>query len=183
MGARSWQAKAWATAPGALLAALLLALPQAAGAGPVGAAAFEDENIEKAAIARINARHLANAHVQAACFHRRLLLTGEVPDEAARAEVQKAVSGIENVQGVDDELVVGPISGISTRTRDSWITSDVQFRLRKGGFGRDAVKVVTEDGAVYLMGALTHKDGAAAAEIASTTERVERVVLVFQYLD
>ncbi len=178
MGLRSCRRQAGVVAMGALLAVLPLA---AAAEG--GAAAFADENIEKAAIARINGQHFANAHVKVASFHRRLLLTGEVPSEAVRAEVQKTVSGIENVQGIDDELVVGPISGISTRTRDSWITSDVQFRLRKGGFGRDAVKVATENGTVYLMGTLTRKDGAAAAEIASATDRVERVVLVFQYLD
>lgn len=170
--------------PGRFVAGVLAALlPLAAAAEGPGSAAFQDENIVKGAIARINAEHFANARVNAACFQGRLLLTGEVPSDSMRAEAEKAVSGIANVRGIDNELAVAPIIGISVRTRDSWITSDVKFRLLKNGFGRDTVRVVTEDGTVYLMGTVTRKDGSAAAELASTTERVQRVVLVFQYLD
>jgi osmotically-inducible protein OsmY len=169
----------------ALLAAALAggALPVATAAPVGGASLFEDENIVKAAVARISARGFDNAHVNVACFHRRLLLTGEVANDGERSAVQQTVTGIPNVQSLDNELVVGPVSGISARTTDSWITSDVKFRLLKGGFGRNDVRVVTENGTVYLMGQLTRRQGAAAANIASTTNRVERVVLVFQYTD
>lgn len=164
----------------ALLGAVLAwgALP-----GAASASVFEDENIVKAAVARIGARRFNDAHVNVACFHRRLLLTGEVANDAERAAVQRAVSGVPNVQSLDNELVLGPVSGISARTTDSWITSDVKFRLLKGGFSRNDVRVVTENGTVYLMGTLTRRQGAAAANIASTAGRVQRVVLVFQYTD
>ncbi len=168
---------------GLAMGALLALLPGAAGAAPAGESAFEDENIVRAAVARINAARLGNAHVNAVSFHRYLLLTGEVPSAAVRSQVEQAVAGIAGVDGVDDELVVGPISGISARTRDSWITSDVKFRLLKKGLGSDVIRVVVENGAVFLMGSVTRKDGAAAAEVASGTDHVERVVLVFHYLD
>jgi osmotically-inducible protein OsmY len=170
--------------PGGLLAGALAALlSTAAAAQPGGEAAFTDENIVKAAVARIGAESLQNARVNVASFHGRVVLTGEVPGEDVRAQAEKVVSGIPNVRGIDNELVIGPIIGISTRTRDSWINSDVKIRLLKNGFGQDVVRAVTEDGTVYLMGAVTRKDGAAAAEIASTTEHVGRVVLAFEYTD
>lgn len=172
--------------PGVVAAGMLLAaLPAlAVAADAADGSVFDDENIVKAAIGRINAAGLHDAHVNIASFQRRMLLTGEVPNAAARADVKKAVSGIARVVSVDDELAVGPIIGITARTRDSWISSDVKLRLyREGGFGTDRIHVVTENGAVFLMGTVTRKEGATAADIASTTERVARVVLVFQYLD
>ncbi|PWB48417.1 MAG: transporter, partial [Nitrosomonadales bacterium] len=45
------------------------------------------------------------------------------------------------------------------------------------------VKVVTENGVVYLMGMVTRKEAEDAAEIARTTTDVRRVVKVFEYLD
>jgi osmotically-inducible protein OsmY len=174
--------RAWVLAAGLFGAALPLAAGADNGAAE-RAAAFVDENITKAAVARIGVQRMASARVNADAFHRHLLLTGEVPDEATRAAAEKAVSGIPEVQGIANELVVGPIIGISTRTRDSWITSEVKFRLLKKGFGRDMVRVVTEGGTVYLMGRVSRKDGSAAAEVASTTDHVARVVLVFEYVN
>lgn len=171
-------------AVGALMSvALAGALTPSAAAGRGRVSVFEDENIVKAAVARVDARHFKQAHVNVSSFHRRLLLTGQVANDADRAAVQRLVAGVPDVQSVDNELVVGPVTGISTRTADSWITSDVKFRLLKDGFGRDDVRVVTENGTVYLMGTLTRRQGREAANVASTTSHVQRVVLVFQYTD
>jgi osmotically-inducible protein OsmY len=45
------------------------------------------------------------------------------------------------------------------------------------------VKVVTENSVVFLMGLVKHKEGDDAADIASTTNGVTRVVKVFEYID
>jgi osmotically-inducible protein OsmY len=166
----------------AVLSALALLL-----SGPVRADApsvFDDENIETEALNRIASLHIPAAHINVACLNRRLLLTGEVPSEAAKAEVDKAVAALPKVRGISNELVVDQVSGVASRTRDSWITSDVKSGLRRNGLSRDhTLKVVAENGTVYLMGSLSRKDAAAAADIASTTSRVRRVVMVFEYTD
>ncbi len=145
---------------------------------------FDDENIESDAMSRINSGHSGKVHVTVTSFNRRLLLTGEVPNAASRAEIEKLVGGVPKVRAISNELVVDEISGLSTRTTDSWITSDVKRRLRgSSALSSDQIKVVAENGAVYLMGNVNRKQGAAAAEIASTTNRVQRVVLLFDYLD
>lgn len=168
-----------------LLALLPLCMaPQNAPAQDTGVSVFDDENIESAALARISNGHNGSVHVNVASFNRRLLLTGEVPSAAAKAEIEKLVAGVPKVRAISDELAVGDISGISTRTADSWIASDVKRRLRgNAAFSSDQVKAVVENGTVFLMGNVYRKQGAAAAEIASTTNRVQRVVLVFDYLD
>jgi osmotically-inducible protein OsmY len=50
-------------------------------------------------------------------------------------------------------------------------------------FYANHVKVVTENSVVYLMGLVKHKEADDAAEIASSTSGVQRVVKVFEYID
>ncbi len=144
---------------------------------------FEDRNLERQAISRINSRQLADIHVNVTAFNRRMLLTGEVPSDSVRAEVGRIVSGIPNIQGVSNELMVGEMRGIASQTSDSFTTSDVKLRLAKSSLGIGRVKVVTEGGTVFLMGLVSRSEGRSAAELASTTKGVERVVMLFEYQD
>lgn len=168
-----------------MLALFIGALPGCATTDslPTGSV-FEDENIEKQTVSRVNSLHTGSVHVNVTCFNRRLLLTGEVPNDASKGEIEKIVSGVANVKAINNELVVGQISGISSRTSDSWITSDVKFRfINSASFHANQVKVTTESGTVFLMGTVHRREGASAAELASTTNGVQRVVLLFEYLD
>ncbi len=45
------------------------------------------------------------------------------------------------------------------------------------------VKVVTEDGTVFLMGLVTRAEAESAAQTAATTSGAQRVVKVFEYID
>ncbi len=150
---------------------------------PPAVSVFDDENIEKEAIARINSAGTWDAHVNVTSFKRRVLLTGQVPNAGVREELARIAGAVPKVRGVANELVVGNITGISSRTSDSWVTSDVKFRLMKGTMPSDDILVTTENGVVFLMGTLRRNQGAAAAELAATTRGVRRVVLVFEYLD
>lgn len=151
---------------------------------PPAASVFDDENIEKEVILRVNSQNTGKVRVNVTCFNRRVLLTGEVPNETSKSEIAKIVSGVPKVRAVSNELIVGEISGISSRTSDSWVTSDVKFRfLKNGAFPADQIKPTTDNGTVFLMGTVRRKAGASAAELASTTKGVQRVVMVFDYLD
>ncbi len=177
----------WRLLPGIALLAAGIAAGLAGCAAPEERPAvsiFDDENIEKQAIAEINARHTGKVHVNVTAFNRRLLLTGEVPTDASKEEIARIVSGVAKVRAVSNELVVGDISGLSSRTSDSMITSDVKYRLRgNGAFRAEDIKATTEAGTVFLLGNVHRRAGAAAAEVASTTKGVQSVVLVFDYLD
>ena len=145
---------------------------------------IEDNAIEIKAGNQVNQKYPNNVHVNVTSFDRQVLITGEVPDEATRAEVARIVTGVENVKAVTNELAIGSASGIGSRSHDSLVTSDVKLRfVNSKDFNANDVKVVTENGVVYLMGMVFHKEGDAAADIASTTSGVARVVKVFEYLD
>jgi len=162
------------------------------GAGAAGAMSYEDrrttgvqiddEGIELRAGNRIGERYGDKAHVNVTSFNRGVLLTGEVPDEKAKQDIEKIAATVPNVRLVANELRVGPPSSFSDRANDSAITGKVKAHFVDAGkFSAVHVKVVTEASVVYLLGLVTETEGKLAAEIASTTGGVKKVVKVFDY--
>lgn len=144
----------------------------------------EDQAIENKAFDRIGKQYKNAVHANVTSFNRNVLISGEVPSEAVKAEIGRLVSGIENVRNVSNELVVSGTSSMTSRSSDSLITSDVKLRfMGDKRFSADHVKVVTENGTVFLMGIVKRAEAEAATEIASTTGGVQRVVRLFEYLD
>ncbi len=143
---------------------------------------LDDDAIELRAATRIGDRFPDKIHVNVAAFNRAVLITGEVPDEAVRAEVEKIVQGVPNVRGVTNEVQLAPVTSFGDRTGDSFITTQVKARyLRAKAFNPVHVKVVTEAGVVYLMGVLTEREADDAVDIARTTSGVRKVVKIFEY--
>jgi len=144
----------------------------------------EDTAIELKASSRIGQKLKEGVHLNAFSFNRMLLLTGEMPDAAAREEAERIARGIENVRGVYNELVVSGVSSFTVRSNDSLITSKVKTRfLDSRKFNGIHVKVVTENSVVYLMGLVKREEANDATEVARTTSGVQKVVRVFEYID
>lgn len=142
----------------------------------------DDEGIELRASNRISERFGDKVHVNVTAFNRSVLLTGEVPDANAKAEIEKLVQGVVNVRAVTNDLQVGPNSSFSARANDSGITGKVKGRFVDAGkFSAVHVKVVTESGVVYLLGLVTETEANLAVDIARTTSGVRKVVKVFEY--
>ena len=145
---------------------------------------IEDEGIEDKATNLIGTKYKDTVHVNVTSFNRHVLVTGEAPNEEAKADIAKIVESVANVKAVSNELVVSGNTGLTSRSGDSIITGDVKLRfLNNKVFQPDHVKVITENGVVFLMGLVYHKEADAATDIASTTKGVQRVVRVFEYLD
>jgi len=143
----------------------------------------EDQGIEFKAESRIRDKYKV-AHINLTSYSRMVLITGEVPDAAAKADVEKIVRAVENVRGIYNEVAVGPIGPLSARTNDSFITSKVKARfVDQRKFNAIHVKVVTEADVVYLLGLVKRKEADDAVEIARTTSGVKRVVKLFEYID
>jgi osmotically-inducible protein OsmY len=147
----------------------------------VGAQA-DDEAIElKFANNRSN-KYGDRVHVNVTCYNGIVLLTGEVPDDATRAEIEQMARAIDKVRVVHDEVAVRPNTPMSERTNDTYLTGLVKSRfVEENKFPATFVKVVTERGVVYLMGIVSRNEGDAAAQIAATTKGVQRVVKLFEY--
>ncbi len=142
-----------------------------------------DEGIEIRAANRVREKFGDRVHVNVTSYNRTVLLTGEVPDVTARDEIEKMISGVANVKAISNELAVGAISTLSNRSNDVYITSKVKARfIDAGQVSPMHVKVVTENGVVYLMGMVTQRESTAAVEVARTTAGVQKVVRVFEII-
>ena len=123
-------------------------------------------------------------HTNVTSYNRVVLLTGEVVSEAARKRAIEIVRSISKVKRVHNELRVADLTVFSERSQDSWLTTKVKTKmLTTDGFDANRVKVVTENDTVYLMGLVTPDEGQIAADIASTTDGVNRVVTLYEYVD
>lgn len=145
-----------------------------------------DQEIELKAGHRLRENTTAadNVHVNFTSFNQRLLITGEAPTAELKARIGELGKGVTSVKEVFNELVIAPPSSASSRANDAYLTTKVKARfLDDKRFSVNHVKVVTENGVVYLMGLVRREEGDAAAEVAARTTGVKRVVKVFEYLD
>ncbi|WP_136413615.1 MULTISPECIES: BON domain-containing protein [Oxalobacteraceae] len=178
---------------GAVITSLQGCIEMAVGTAVVGTLAATDRRTfgaqteDKAILVKGEAR-AANAvgdagHVNVASFNRKVLLTGEVRDEAMKAAVEREVGSIEGVQSIVNELEVGGVSSFTSRSNDSLITGKVKasFVDAKDIYA-NSIKVVTERGTVYLMGRVTQREGRIAADVARGVSGVHKVVKVFDYI-
>lgn len=124
-----------------------------------------------------------SGHINVTSFNRKILLTGEVPNEAAKAAAEREAAAIEGVQSVVNELAIAGASNFTSRSSDTLITGKVKASfVDEKNLSANAIKVVTERGVVYLMGRVTQNEGNLAAEIARGVSGVAKVVKVFEYI-
>ena len=148
-----------------------------------GGTQIEDQSIELKSGGRIREAIGEKGHINVTSYNRIVLVSGEVPTDADKAAAEKAVAGIEGVTNVVNELEVGANSTISTRSSDTVITTRVKSGLIDAkDIQASAIKVVTERGNVYLMGRVSEREAARAADIARSQPSVMKVVRVFEIL-
>lgn len=142
----------------------------------------EDESIGWKVV-QIASRYGDRAHINGTSYNRKLVLTGEVPDEATKAEVVAAARAIPNVREVWDELVIGFNSSHSSRVNDAYVTSKVRGRfVDSSQFSVNHVKAFTEAKVVYLLGLLTAREASAVTEVARSTAGVSKVVSLIEII-
>jgi osmotically-inducible protein OsmY len=143
----------------------------------------EDKTITVKAELKIPKITGENGHVNIASYNRKVLLTGEVRDEAMKAAVEREVRTIEGVEGVVNELEIAGPSSYTSRSNDALITTKVKASLvDMKTISATSFKVVTERGTVYLMGRVTQREGNIAADVAKGVSGVNRVVKIFEYI-
>ena len=69
----------------------------------------EDERIEQRSAIAIRENFSEKEHVNVVSYNRQVLLTGEVPSDRVRAQVEQLIGKIENIRLVVNELGIGPL--------------------------------------------------------------------------
>ena len=146
---------------------------------------IDDEIIETKALVNIDKADpaLAQAHINVTSFNGIVLLTGQVGNESLRQLAAQTTAKINRVRRVHNELAISGASSMVARSNDTWITTKVKSKMLTNSTvqGR-RIKVVTENGVVYLMGLVTREEADRAAELSRKTAGVQKVVRVFEYI-
>ena len=144
----------------------------------------DDENIENRALLKVKSRFSNQVHVNITSYNRHVLISGEAASDAVRKGVEEEVATVAGIKRIFNEMAIGPLAGVMAVSNDTRLTTIVKTRfLEANRFQPNHVKVVTEAGVVYLMGIVKRSEADAAAQLASTTAGVNRVVRLFEYLD
>ena len=139
-----------------------------------------DKNLERTTQNKINESIGDSGRVIVSAYNQRLLLTGEVPNEAAKQSAESIARSAQDVKRVENQLTVGPRASFTTRSNETWITSRVKAELLgTKGVPSGSINVITTRGVVYLMGQVTDLEGQRAASAAAGVNGVSRVIKVF----
>ena len=127
---------------------------------------------------------LERAHINISSYNRVVLLTGQVPSPEARSLAARVANSYRGVRLVHNDISVsGPTSFIA-RTNDAWLSAKVKTKLMAHEeIKSSSIKVVTENGVVYLMGLISREKGKIAIQITSETGGAVRVVSALEYTD
>ncbi|MBB3104654.1 BON domain-containing protein [Azomonas macrocytogenes] len=124
--------------------------------------------------------NLETSHIVVASYNGVLLIAGQTPRQELKEKAGQAASNIQGVKLVHNELqILAPSSGLA-RSNDAWLTTKIKTQMLGDG---TTIKVITENGIVYLMGLVTQQQGNLAASTAQGVSGVQRVVKLFEYID
>ena len=146
----------------------------------------DDQLIEtksKVNLKKVDTR-FAQAQVRIDSFNGVVLLTGNVPASEMRDSATEIIRKIRKVRRVNNELHVSPPRSFGAKAGDAWLSNKVKTRLRftkKAPHSR--VNVVTNNGVIYLMGLVTHKEAETIVNVAKKSYGLQKIVRVFEYID
>ncbi|GAB5498060.1 MAG: BON domain-containing protein [Pseudohongiellaceae bacterium] len=147
----------------------------------------EDEAIETKVLVNMKSQEpaLRNANLNVVSHNGVVLLAGQVETEALRSRATEIASQASiKIRRIHNELEVSGKSSLLSRGNDTWIATKIRtLMLTDASVPSGQVRVITENGAVYLMGLVSETEGDSAARLARNISGVTRVVKVFEYVD
>ena len=122
------------------------------------------------------------SHIVVTAYNGVILLAGQTPRADLKEKAAQVANGVQGVKKLHNELqVLQPTSALA-RSNDALITSKIKtLMLADSKVPSAKVKVVTENGIVYLMGLVTRAEGAAATNVASGASGAQKIVTLYQY--
>jgi osmotically-inducible protein OsmY len=147
---------------------------------------LDDDHIEDVALVNINkvSPEMRKGHISVVSYNGVVLIVGQVPNEKLREQAAAAAAKVKKVRQVQNALTAEKNIAASARMYDSWLTTKVKSKF---AFDKDInsgrIKVITENGTVYMMGLVTQKTADRAAKVAQQTAGAQRIVKAFEYID
>ena len=145
---------------------------------------IEDELIENKILVTQGSLEIKNSHINVVSFNENVLLIGQVPTQDVKNEAQRIAESTRKVKSVHNELQVAGPTSLLIRSNDTYLTSRAKVNLLASQNANGIrVKVISENGTVFLMGLVTRNEGQAAVNEIVNISGVRRIVKVFEYID
>lgn len=150
-------------------------------------AVIEDQSIETRIVVNMKSQETSfrQADFDVVSHNGVVLLTGQVDSDALKARATVIASQASTkIKRIHNELEVSGKTSFLSRRNDNWIATKVRtLMLANSNVPSSQVKVIAENGSIYLMGLVNQEDGDYAANIARNVSGVTRVVKVFEYIN
>lgn len=145
----------------------------------------EDSRImHELSMAIIKNSEFRTSHIVLSAFENMLFLGGQVPEARLKRLAETLALRHPDVKRVYNEITVGPNTTFTQQSTDTWITTKVKtMMLARSGLKSGSIKVITEQGVVYLMGEVSHDQSNLAVDVARRVNGVKKVVKLFKYTD
>ncbi|MFJ3482340.1 BON domain-containing protein [Pseudomonas sp. NPDC090202] len=125
-----------------------------------------------------------NSHIVVTSFNGVVLLAGQTPRADLKQLAEQTASQVQKVKKVSNELQVIQPSSMLARSNDTWLTSKIKTEmLTDSAIPGSRIKVVTENGIVYLLGLLTQQEATRATNLVQGVSGVQKIVKLFEYID
>ncbi|OUM23507.1 phospholipid-binding protein [Pseudomonas sp. 1239] len=125
-----------------------------------------------------------NSHIVVTSFNGIVLLAGQTPRADLKSLAEQTAGQVQRVKKVHNELQVLPPSSLLARNNDAWLTTKIKAQmLTDSNIPGSRIKVVTENGIVYLLGLLTQQEANQATNLVQGVSGVQKIVKLFEYID
>ena len=125
-----------------------------------------------------------DSHIVVVSYNGIVLLAGQTPTAALKAKAGQAAEATQKVKKVNNELQVMAPSSILARNNDAWLTTKIKTQmLTDNAVPSSRIKVITENGIVYLLGLVTQQEANSATAVVQGVSGVQKIVKLFEYID
>jgi len=146
---------------------------------------IDDESIELRAFKFLgrNTELKESSSIQVISYNRIVLLVGQTPTGALKNEAAEIVRKLDNVRRVHNEIRISAPDSFLSGTSDAWITTKAKSLLfAEKGFPSGHVKVISENGELFLMGIVSQSEADKAIAVVRDIDGVKRVINVFEII-
>ena len=147
---------------------------------------IEDKTIETKISVNLKAEDYAfrDAKLNVTSHNGVVLIVGQIASEKLKLKATDIIlKASVKIKRIHNEIEIGSKAGLMSQGNDNWIATKVRASLLVDDeVPSDQVKVVVENGTVYLMGIISEKEGDNAANLARNISGVKRVMKVFDYI-
>jgi osmotically-inducible protein OsmY len=124
---------------------------------------------------------LKDTHLNIVSINSVVLVVGQTATAEQKKKISDVIQSIAEVKKTYNQVTIGPTTPPLTKSNDIWITTKVKAAmLTENGLPSTQVRVLTEDGVVYLLGVVDKTQAELAVSVASKIKGVKKVVKFFQ---